>query len=154
MVGKAKRAKRGQKRDIFKLLTIILAFLGAAVSIYLLVLKYTQAVSMCVGSHGCITVNTSAYSSVYGVPVALIGLIGYLIMAVQTLLEEQVAFFKEQGSLLLMGESLVGVIFSAYLTWIEVYVIHAVCPFCVSSAIIILLMFILAVTRLIKQSTH
>ena len=41
--------------------------------------------------------------------------------------------------------------FTAYLTWLEIYVIHAICPFCVASAVIISLIFILAIIRLFKQ---
>jgi uncharacterized membrane protein len=154
MAGQTKRVKQGNKRDILRLASIILAFIGAAVSIYLLVLKYTQAVVMCAGNHGCITVSNSAYSMIYGVPVALLGFAGYIVIAVQLLLENKMAILKEQGTLFILGETLIGLIFSAYLTWIELYVIHAICPFCVASAIIMTLLFILAVIRLVKHSTN
>jgi uncharacterized membrane protein len=154
MAGQTKRVKQGNKREILRLASIILAFLGAAVSSYLLVLKYTQAVVMCAGSHGCITVSNSPYSMIYGVPVALIGFTGYIVIAVQLLLENKMAILKEQGPLFVFGETLIGFIFSAYLTWIELYVIHAICPFCVASAIIMTLLFILAVIRLVKHSTN
>ena len=61
---------------------------------------------------------------------------------------------KEYGPLAIFGISLGGVIFSIYLTYLELYVIHAVCPFCVASAIIIILLFILAILRLVKQTTY
>lgn len=154
MAGTKKSSIQGKGRDIIRLISVILAFLGVADSIYLLVLKYTQAEFMCVGSHGCLTVNNSPYSLVYGIPIALIGLLGYLVMAIQMTLEGRLKFLEEQGPLLVFGESLIGVIFSAYLMWIELSVIHATCPFCVTSAVIILILFILAVYRLVKQSTH
>ena len=151
MVGKNKVLIQNNLEKTIKLISMGLAFLGVADSIYLLVLKYTQAEVMCIGNHGCLTVNNSSYSMIYGIPVSLIGILGYLCIAGTLFLENRLKFFKEQGALLVFGEALVGVIFSAYLTWIEISVLHAACPFCVGSAVIIFLIFILAVVRLIKQ---
>jgi uncharacterized membrane protein len=131
--------------------TIALAFLGAADSVYLLILKLTQAVSMCVGNHSCITVNNSVYSEIYGIPVSVFGICAYLAILVILFLEERFKIANDNGPLVVFGISLGGVAFSIYLTYIEIYVIHAICPFCVASAIIITLIFILAIFRLVKQ---
>ena len=140
------------KSDLaFKWASIILAFLGTADSIYLLVLKYTQLEVMCVGNHGCITVNNSRYSEIHGIAVSVFGILGYLAMAGILLLETRLKLAKEQGPLAVFGMSLGGVAFSAYLTYLEFYVIHAVCPFCITSATVITLIFILAIIRLVKQ---
>jgi uncharacterized membrane protein len=132
--------------------SIVLAFLGAADAIYLLVLKYTQLEALCVGNHGCITVNNSIYSEIYGIPVSVFGIAAYLAIAGILLLEPHLKLAKENGPLAIFGISLAGVAFSAYLTWLEFYVIHAACPFCIASAIIITLIFILAIIRLVKQT--
>ena len=131
--------------------TIVLALLGAADAIYLLVLKYTQAEAMCIGNHGCITVNNSPYSVIYGIPVSLLGLLAYLAIIGIFLLEPRWKPAAQQGPLAVFGLSLAGVAFSAYLTYIEYYVIFAVCPFCITSAILITLIFILAIIRLVRQ---
>jgi uncharacterized membrane protein len=73
---------------------------------------------------------------------------------VTLILENYSSFFKENGPMLEFGMGLVGVVYSAYLTYLELNVIHALCPFCVASAIAITLCFIFALIRLIKQPTQ
>ena len=70
------------------------------------------------------------------------------------LLEPRIKIAKENGPLAVFGISLAGVAFTAYLTWLEIYIIHAICPFCVASAIIIALIFVLAIFRLITQIAY
>ena len=133
---------------------ILISILGALDSIYLLVYKLTGNSQMCLGNGGCHDVNFSSYSVIYGIPVSVFGLAAYLVIAGIVLLESRLRLAKENGPLLVFGMSLAGVAFSAYLTYLELYVIHAVCPFCVASAIIITLIFILAIIRLIKQTAN
>jgi uncharacterized membrane protein len=130
---------------------IISAGVGIFISIYMIIFKLFAIEAMCLGNGGCSTVNSSPYSEVYGVPVAVIGLIGYLAILVTLMLENFSSFFKENGPLFEFGMGLVGVVYSAYLTYLELEVIHAICPFCVASAIAISLCFIFALIRLIKQ---
>jgi uncharacterized membrane protein len=106
---------------------------------------------MCLGAGGCHNVNFSPYSEIGGIPVSVFGMAAYLVIAGILLLEPRLMIAQENGSLVIFGISLAGVAFSAYLTWLEIYVIHAICPFCVASAVIISLIFILAIIRLIKQ---
>ncbi|HTX90952.1 MAG TPA: vitamin K epoxide reductase family protein [Anaerolineales bacterium] len=136
--------------QILKWTTIGLAILGMVDAIYLLILKYTQAEVMCVGNHGCITVNNSSYSMIYGIPVSVFGILAYLAIAGIVFMETRSKLLKENGPLAVFGISLAGVAFSAYLTYLEFYVIHAVCPFCMASATIITLILILAIIRLFK----
>lgn len=137
---------------IFRRTGLVTAFLGAADSIYLLVLKYTQAESMCIGNHGCITVNNSSYSMIYGIPVSLLGLFAYLAIAIVFLLEKKWKPAGSYGPVTIFGLTLTGVLFTTYLTYIELYVIHAVCPFCILSAVLIGILFILAIIRLVRQN--
>jgi uncharacterized membrane protein len=131
--------------------TFILAWLGVLDATYLLIYKLTNNPPMCLGSGGCHNVNFSPYSEINGIPVSIFGIIAYLVVAGILLLEPRVKIARENGSLAIFGISLAGVAFTAYLTWLEIYVIHAICPFCVASAVIICLIFILAIIRLIKQ---
>jgi uncharacterized membrane protein len=131
--------------------TFVLTCLGFLDSTYLLVYKLTNNPSMCLGSGGCHNVNFSPYSEIGGIPVSVFGIIAYLVIAGIILLEPRLKIVQENGSLAIFGISLTGVVFTAYLTWLEIYVIHAICPFCVASAVIISLIFILAIIRLIKQ---
>ncbi len=131
---------------------VILSILGAIDALYLLIYKLTGNNQMCLGNGGCHNVNFSPYSEIYGIPVSALGLAAYLVIAGIILLESRITLAEENGPLLVFGISLTGVAFTAYLTYLEFYVIHSVCPFCVASAIFITLIFILAIIRLIKQT--
>jgi uncharacterized membrane protein len=132
--------------------SVVLAVLGALDAIYLLVFKLTGNSQMCLGNGGCHDVNFSPYSEIYGIPVSLFGISAFLAILCILVLESRLQFANEYGPLAIFGISLGGVAFSAYLTYLELYIIHAVCPFCVASAILITLLFILAIIRLVKQT--
>jgi uncharacterized membrane protein len=135
-----------------RLASIFIAVLGAADALYLLIYKYSSNDRMCLGSGDCATVNYSPYSEIYGIPIALLGLLAYLVLLAILVLEPRVRLLRENGPLAVFGISLAGVAFSAYLTYIELFVIFAVCPFCVVSAVTMTLIFILAIIRLVKQN--
>jgi uncharacterized membrane protein len=134
--------------------TLIVAILGAADALYLLIYKLTGNNRMCLGNGGCHDVNFSSYSEIGGIPVSLFGLCAYLAILCILVLEKRLKFAQTNGPLAIFGISLGGVVFSAYLTYLEFYVIFAVCPFCVISAITVTLLFILAIIRLVKQTTN
>ncbi len=129
---------------------IISAVAGAAVSIYMTIYKLTDNNSMCLGSGDCATVNASKYSEVYGIPLGVIGLIGYAGILLVLWLEKRHPLGKEYGNLLAMGMSFAGFIYSLYLTYLELYVIKAICPFCVASAVAITLCFIFTFIRFVR----
>lgn len=136
---------------ICQLASIVLAILGAVDALYLWVLKYTQREAMCIGSYGCVTVSNSPYSQIGNIPVAALGLFAYMVIATILCLESRSTLVARYGPLGVFGLTLIGVIFSAYLTYLELYVIHAVCPFCVVSAVLMMLIFILSLVRLVQQ---
>jgi uncharacterized membrane protein len=131
-------------------ISIILAVIGILDSIYLLVYKISNNNAMCLGNGDCATVNASRYSEIYGIPVSLLGLVAYLAVLALLIFEMRNIVTKENSNLLVFGISLVGVVFSAYLTYIEYFVIYAVCPFCVLSAVVITLLFILSIIKLFR----
>jgi uncharacterized membrane protein len=89
-----------------------------------------------------VKVQTSVWSKVGGVPVALLGLIGYVGILASLLLPD-----REETRLATLGMTLIGVGFSGYLTYRELFSIHAICEWCVSSAVILSFLFICAVIR-------
>jgi uncharacterized membrane protein len=95
-------------------------------------------------------VNTSQYSEIWGIPIALLGAGAYLVIIVLLLLEERSELMREYSPLLVFGLSLVGVIYSIYLTYIEVAVLRAICPYCVISAVVLVLLLVLSTIRLIQ----
>jgi uncharacterized membrane protein len=132
--------------------SIILSFIGVLDSAYLLIYKISKNNAMCLGNGDCATVNASRYSEIYGIPVSLLGIFAYLAILLFLVFEIRGLLSRENSNLVIFGLALVGVLFSAYLTYIEFYVIHAVCPFCILSAIVIILIFIISITRFIKGS--
>lgn len=132
---------------------LIAAILGELDSIYLLIYKLTGNNKMCIGSGACHDVNFSPYSEIYGIPISLLGVVAYLAIVAVLLLEPRLKILRENGPLAVFGLSLAGVGFSAYLTYLELDVIHKVCPFCVVSAVCISIVFIVAIVRLVMQIT-
>jgi len=128
--------------------TVVLSGLGIFVSGYLVAKRFTGGSLACTRWAQCDVVNNSVYSQIYGVPVCVIGLAGYLLLltlAFAALWTEG----RTQRQILLLGFvfSVVGVGFSAYLSYLEIYVIEALCAWCVASAVIIaLLAIVTAVT--------
>lgn len=111
-----------------------LSVLGAGVSSYLLWVRLGGSSALCTGVGGCDLVNASTYAQVAGAPVSLIGLLGYLAIL-------GLSLWRTRGgpwmlSLLIFGMALAGVLYSIYLTYLELFVILAVCPWCVASALL------------------
>jgi uncharacterized membrane protein len=107
---------------------------------------------MCVGNGGCSIVNQSVYSEIYGIPVAVFGIFGNLAIMAMLILEKKASdFFKKNATMLTFGLTLIGFLFTLYLIYLELFVIKAICPFCVTSQISMTILFILSVIRLIQQ---
>ena len=132
-------------------LAIALTVIGLLVSIYMTIYKYSKIEAMCIGSGGCNVVNASRYSELYGIPVALFGVIGYAGILAVLLFEQRFDFLQENGSLIFFGLSLTGFLFTLYLIFVEVALIKAYCPFCITSQTVMTLIFILSVIRLVRQ---
>jgi uncharacterized membrane protein len=138
---------------IYRLILSVTAGVGLITAIYLTIAKLAKSQEMCIEGFGdCWTVNNSIYSELFGIPIALFGAGAYLSVLVLLWLETRNPFWKSNGPLLLFGITLSGVLLSGYLTYIEVAVINAICPFCVLSAIAMVLLFIFNVGRLVKVS--
>ena len=127
----------------------VLSLVGLMVSTYLSMYKlgYLGEIQCTIG--GCETVQTSVYADLLGLPVSVWGMGAYI-----TLLALAMAGLQPrwQGArwvaLGLFGVSAVGVAFSGYLTYLEAFVIHAWCQWCVVSAILVTLIFLLSIPGL------
>ena len=135
-------------------ISIALAVLGMLVSIYMTIFKLTENASMCLGNGGCSIVNSSSYAEVSGIPVAVIGVGGYLAILAVLLTEIRGKFFKQNGPMIVFGLALVGFLFTLYLVYVELALIHALCPFCITSQITMTILFILSVIRLVRQPSN
>jgi uncharacterized membrane protein len=123
------RAKRRYAAP--RVVLLVLAVLGFLISTYLTWTHFAGLTPVCTGSgEGCETVQSSRYATILGIPVALLGLIAYggLIFSA--------AVWREAGIYLGFLITLVGTLFSAYLTYLEIFVIGALCQWCLASAAI------------------
>jgi len=132
-------------------ITVALAILGLLVSIYMTIYKVTSNDNMCLGSGDCSTVNASRYASINGIPVALIGVFGYAAIIGIHWLERKNDYFEANGSMILFGISLLGFFFTLWLVYVEIALLKALCPFCVTSQITMTVIFILSIIRVVRQ---
>jgi uncharacterized membrane protein len=121
---------------------LALAVIGMGVAGYLTWTFYADAQAVCVGgAASCARVQASDYAELAGVPVALIGVAGYAALA------GAFALPGLRAALAAAFLSLAGLGFSAYLTYVELFVIEAICQWCVASAVVMTALAGVAVTR-------
>jgi uncharacterized membrane protein len=128
-----------------RIVMIVLTVIGIGLATYLTYIHYAGLKPACTAGESCTKVQTSVYSKVGGVPVALMGLIGYI-----AILGSLLAPPSENSRLATMALTLVGFGFSAYLTYRELFSIHAICEWCVSSAVILTILMFLSLWRFLR----
>ncbi len=134
--------------------SMILAIIGAIDASYLSYSKIFHTELYCAGSNNCATVNSSSYSTIAGIPNAFIGLAGYIAIIAVLFLEGKnlKKIFKENLPIILFGFSLIGTLYSIFLTYVEIVLLKAVCPYCFISAVVMWILFILASIRVFRQA--
>jgi uncharacterized membrane protein len=128
-----------------KITMIALTVVGLGVASYLTYVHYAGIKPVCTAGGSCEKVQTSIYSDLAGIPVALIGLIGYVAIMVSLLAPE-----NERARFATVAFTVVGFGFSAYLTYRELFSIHAICEWCASSAVIMTVLMCLAIWRFLR----
>jgi uncharacterized membrane protein len=118
--------------------------LGLAIAGYLTYVHYAGISPVCEIAHGCEKVQTSRWSEVAGVPVAVLGLLGYAGILAALLVPGEMALTAAAG------QALIGAGFSAYLTYREVFTIEAICIWCVASAVLMAALAAVTVARLLR----
>ena len=121
----------------------LVAVAGLAIAGYLTAVHYAGGEPVCAIAHGCATVQKSHYAELLGVPVALLGLLGYVGILAALVRD------GEQGRTAAAFLSLAGFGFSAWLTYVEVARLDAICIWCVGSAICMTLLAGLSAVRLV-----
>lgn len=124
----------------------IVGFFDAA---YLTIQHYTQFTLPCTITHGCDLVTKSEYSSIMGVPVALLGALYYLaiFLGVYVILETKKYDYLRFVAITTTG----GFLFSAWFVYLQLFVIHAICQYCMFSAITSTTMFIASIVYFSKE---
>ena len=131
-----------------RLIAIVLAVVGLGVAAYLTYVHYEGVKPVCGLGGDCEKVQTSEWADLAGIPVALLGLLGYAGILLS------LAIDSEEGRIAAAVLSLAGFGFSAYLTYRELFSIDAICPWCVSSAVIMTLLAIVTTARLLLEPTE
>lgn len=136
-----------------RMIMAALALAGIFLALYLLFYKLGMLGGLTCSVGSCETVNTSKWATFLGFPVAGWG-VGWYVTAFAVSLAGTTSRFADSRNvpLALVGLTASGLLFSAYLTWLELFVIHAICQWCVVSAVIVLVMFVLAVLDLRETS--
>lgn len=127
----------------------VLGLLGVLMSAYLTLHKYGYIGTLACGSGACETVQTSRYAVFMGVPVPVLGLIGYLLFVIVAIVGLQPASVRSRAVAVLLFVMACGaLLFSLYLTYLEKFVIHAWCRWCIASAVVTLLIWLCALAEL------
>ena len=120
------------------------AALGVGVAAYIAMAESGGGSPVCLaGGSGCKTVAESSYSHVAGVNIAIFGIVGYVLLLASAFFANDAARFG--GFLVALG----GFGYSIFLTYIEIFKIEAICQWCVGSAVLMTIIFLLQATRLI-----
>ena len=127
-----------------RMLTALVALVGLFVALYLALYKMGLIGTLACGTGGCETVQLSRWAVFLGLPVATWGVGYYALVLVLAIASLQDRWAVSRG----LGLALVivtgwGVLFSTWLTYLELFVINAICRWCVVSAILALLLFVL-----------
>jgi uncharacterized membrane protein len=123
-----------------------LALIGVFVALYLTLYKVGVIGHLACGLGGCERVNTSKWAIFAGAPVAAWGVAFYIATFVVALVGTSPSWIdRREIAYLLAGMSFVGVAFTAWLTYLELYVIEAICKYCVTSAVIVTAIFIVSI---------
>ena len=127
----------------------LLALVGLFVALYLWLHALGFGGPIKCGTGGCDTVQTSPWAVLLGLPVAFYGVVGYFAIFVVSLVAlRPAALLERKWSVVLVGLATMGVLFTAYLTYLELFVIHAICRWCVGSAVIITVIWLVALVAL------
>ncbi len=134
--------------SVSRLLAVAFAAVGTLVSGYLTWVHYSGSLALCIGVGGCEAVQTSRFATLGPVPVALVGLAGFVAILVVAIAHARGAAWSLTP---LFGLSLAATLYVAYLTYVEVFVLGAICPWCVAVAACSVGVFALALRELVIQ---
>jgi len=128
----------------------LLSIIGIGVAGYLAYVELNQVEAVCGPVGNCNTVQQSEYATLFGfLPIGVLGVMGYLFIIILWLARLlDLPGYTRILNLALFGVTLFGILFSIYLTFLEPFVIGATCIWCLSSAVIMTILFLLAAGKL------
>lgn len=131
-----------------------LVIIGLVVAGYLSYLKLAAAPAVCLatGPFDCNVVLNSQYSELGGIPIAYLGFAVYAIIGLILYLEKRIAFMREWGPLIAFGIGLFAWLFSMWLVYVQVALLEALCPWCLTHEINFTVLFTLICYRLYRET--
>jgi uncharacterized membrane protein len=128
-----------------RIVATFVAAVGIGVATYIASADSGGGSPVCLGGgHGCATVAASSYSHLLGINVAVYGIVAYALLLAAAIGRGDIA--RMGGFVLSLG----GFGFSVYLTYLELFVIEAVCQWCVASAVLMTILFAVDATRMLR----
>jgi uncharacterized membrane protein len=143
--GGASSATETDRGRRLRIAILVLSLIGIGIAGYLTYVHYEGLKVLCLSSGGCETVQSSRYAKLDGVPVAVLGLLGYIGIL------GSLAIRGEAGRIAGFAIALTGFGFSMYLTYRELFTIKAICQWCVSSAILMTALAMLTAVRVLRE---
>ena len=128
----------------------ILGIVNIGISGYLTYVHYSLIKPVCVFNLECDEVLSSSYSAMWGVPLALFGLVMYVLLTVfGLLLWRKDSAWEHLIALGTYGVALAGIVFTGYLYYLEIFVLHAFCSWCIISSIVLACIFVISLVNFI-----
>lgn len=135
--------------DRLRLVSLILTVIGFVNAGYLAWTKFTSTSIYCgPGSSACDAASNSRFGYIFDIPVSYPGFATYVILLLLLVLETRHPLLKNYGPVAVFGLTLFGTLFSGYLQYASIFVLHEICPYCVVNALTLLVLCLLAVFRL------
>jgi len=133
---------------------LLLVIIGLAVAGYLSYLKLADAPAVCVesGPFDCNVVLNSQYSELAGAPIAYLGFAVYAVIGAILLLEDRVIFLRDWARLITFGLGLFAWLFSMWLVYVQVALLQALCPWCLTHETNFTILFALICYRVYRES--
>lgn len=132
------------------LVSLILAIAGVAVAGFLSYVHYNVGALVC-GIGDCQIVQSSRYSEMFGIPIAIYGLLMYVSIIVLIIVRSTMIEIEDLANTAILVLLIAGTIYAAYLTYLEIEVIRAICQWCVISAIITVFLLIVESVRMARS---
>jgi len=132
---------------------MVASIIGLLDSIYLAYVKIANTEIYCTPGLGdCDVVNASQWSTLFGIPLGIYGIIGFSFILLLAVFGNKSKMLAPHADLLLFAISLAGFLFSLYLTYIELFVLQAICQWCVLSALMMTVIFVTVIHKLVVKS--
>ena len=141
---------QGSGRDWLGIAKLVLTIIGVFITGYIFISEAFNTDTICPrnATFNCDLVQHSIYSKIGPIPIIYLGFGAYLVILAILLFQKRVPLLQQRGKMIVFALTLFGFLFSAYLTYIEAFVLQAWCIWCLSSAITMTLLFIVSLIDL------